>query len=92
MEMPYLKRAFFGLRMSTRWSTHRWTISILTILRKMLVDDLYHRVYVFWDGNLSGKLRYDFYKPYKSDRENFINGTHPIDASNYLNVKYFGIY
>jgi hypothetical protein len=26
----------------------------------MLVDDLYHRVYVFWDGNLSGKLRYDF--------------------------------
>jgi hypothetical protein len=32
----------------------------LTILRKMLVDDLYHRVYVFWDGNLSGKLRYDF--------------------------------
>lgn len=56
--------------------------SFLTILRKMLTDDMYHKVYVFWDGNLSGKLRYEFYQPYKSDRgKDFINGTHPVDES-----------
>jgi hypothetical protein len=54
------KTGFSVLRMSTTWSTHRWTISIFNNTKKMLVDDLYHRVYVFWDGNLSGKLRYDF--------------------------------
>ena len=43
---------------------------------------MYHKVYVFWDGNLSGKLRYEFYEPYKSDRgKDFINGTHPVDES-----------
>ena len=56
--------------------------SFLTILRKMLTDDMYHKVYVFWDGNLSGKLRYELYEPYKSDRgKDFINGTHPVDES-----------
>lgn len=56
--------------------------SFLTILRKMLVDDLYHRVYVFWDGNFSGKLRYDIYEPYKSGRgKDYKNGTQPIDES-----------
>jgi 5'-3' exonuclease len=54
----------------------------LTMLRKMLTDDLYHRVYVFWDGNYSGKLRYEIYKDYKKDRgKDFINGTQPIDIS-----------
>ena len=54
----------------------------LTTLRKMLVEYLYHSVYIFWDGNLSGKLRYDIYKPYKSNRgKDYINGTQPIDES-----------
>lgn len=54
--------------------------SFLTILRKVLTEDLYHRVYVFWDGNLSGKLRFNIYENYKSNRnKDFINGTHPID-------------
>ena len=26
------------------------------------------KVYVFWDGKLSGKLRYDIYPDYKSNR------------------------
>ena len=43
---------------------------------------MYHRVYVFWDGNFSGKLRYDIYEPYKSARgKDYINGTQPIDES-----------
>ena len=54
--------------------------SFLTILRKILTEDLYHRVYVFWDGNLSGKLRYEIYDLYKSARgKDYVNGTHPID-------------
>ena len=54
----------------------------LTILRMLLVSDLYHRVYVFWDGNFSGKLRYDIYEPYKSGRgKDYKNGTQPIDES-----------
>jgi len=54
----------------------------LTILRKILTEDLYHRVYVFWDGNFSGKLRYEIYQPYKSGRgKDYINGTQPIDES-----------
>jgi DNA polymerase-1 len=56
--------------------------SFLTILRKILTDDLYHKVYVFWDGNYSGKLRYEIYEPYKSGRgKDYINGTQPIDLS-----------
>lgn len=56
--------------------------SFLTTLRKILTEDLYHRVFVFWDGNFSGKLRYDIYQPYKSSRgKDYINGTKPIDVN-----------
>ena len=54
----------------------------ITVLRKLLTENLFHQVYVFWDGKLSGKLRYEIYEDYKSDRgKDFINGTHPIDES-----------
>ena len=54
----------------------------MTTLRKIMDDDLYHRVFVFWDGNLSGKLRYNIYKPYKSARgKDYVNGTQPVDES-----------
>lgn len=57
-------------------------LTFFTMLRKILVDDLYHRVYVFWDGNFSGKLRYELYSPYKSGRgKNYILGTQPDDLS-----------
>lgn len=57
-------------------------LSFLNILRMLLSSDLYHRVYVFWDGDFSGKLRYEIYKPYKSGRgKDYINGTQPIDPS-----------
>ena len=53
----------------------------LNIFRKVLTDDLYHRVYVFWDGNFSGKLRFEIYEPYKSGRgKDYVNGTQPIDV------------
>jgi len=59
--------------------------AFLTILRKVLTDDIYHKVYVFWDGNFSGKLRYEIYSEYKGDRgKDFVNGTQPIDEAELL--------
>jgi len=52
----------------------------LTVLRKLMEDDLYHKVYVFWDGPFSGKLRWEIYKDYKANRnKDYINGTIPDD-------------
>jgi DNA polymerase-1 len=39
-----------------------------TMLRKMLNEDIYHKVIILWDGKFSGKLRYQIYKDYKSNR------------------------
>jgi 5'-3' exonuclease len=53
----------------------------LTILRKLLDSGIYHNVFVFWDGPLSGKLRYNVYKDYKSNRDkNFETGTYSQDV------------
>ena len=78
------KHGYFGAK--NTYNEHGQHIggvyAFLTILRKLLTEDLYHRVYVFWDGDLSGKLRYNIYEPYKSNRgKDFVNGTHPIDES-----------
>jgi 5'-3' exonuclease len=52
----------------------------LTMLRKFLNENLYHKVYVFWDGELSGKLRYELYSDYKKSRgKDYVNGTRPVD-------------
>ena len=60
----------------------------ITTLRMLLDRDLYHRVYIFWDGNFSGKMRYQIYEPYKSGRgKDFINGTQPIEPSELIQRK-----
>jgi 5'-3' exonuclease len=52
----------------------------ITVLRKVMLEDLYHKVFVFWDGPYSGKLRYEVYKDYKIGRgKDYENGTIPID-------------
>jgi 5'-3' exonuclease len=57
----------------------------ITVIRKLLDDDLYHKVFVFWDGKLSGKLRFNIYEDYKSNRnKDYINGTHPVDENELL--------
>lgn len=54
----------------------------VTVLRMLLTRDVFHRVYVFWDGNFSGKLRWEIYKDYKSNRgKDYINGTEPEDPN-----------
>lgn len=78
------KTGFFGAKNEYNYNGQHigGLYQFLTVLRKLLSDDLYHRVYVFWDGNFSGKLRYEIYKPYKSGRgKDYLNGTQPIDES-----------
>jgi DNA polymerase-1 len=50
----------------------------ITMLRKFLNETLYQKVYVFWDGEYSGKLRFDIYSDYKISRgKDYVNGTKP---------------
>ncbi len=52
----------------------------ITMVRKLIDENFYHRVFVFWDGKFSGKLRYEVYSDYKANRnKDFINGTEPDD-------------
>ncbi len=52
----------------------------ITIIRKLLNENIYQKVYVFWDGLFSGKLRYEIYPDYKWKRgQDYINGTKPDD-------------
>ena len=52
----------------------------ITVVRKLLEENVYQKVFVFWDGEFSGKLRYELYPDYKSARgKDFINGTKPED-------------
>lgn len=78
------KRGFSGAKgLYNKDGTHIGGVyQFLTTLRMLLEQEMYHRVYVFWDGNFSGKLRYEIYEPYKSGRgKDYINGTQPIDES-----------
>jgi len=76
------KLGFFGAKdMFTRDGKHIGGLyAFITILRKLLEEKLYHRVFVFWDGKFSGKMRWQLYSDYKVDRnKDYINGTHPVD-------------
>lgn len=57
----------------------------ITILRKLLNENMYHKVFVFWDGAFSGLLRYRIYNQYKSGRgKNYETGTIPDDPNQLL--------
>jgi 5'-3' exonuclease len=76
------KLGFFGAKdMFTRDGDHIGGLYIfITILRKLLQEELYYRVFVFWDGKFSGRQRWKIYSDYKGDRnKDFENGTQPVD-------------
>jgi 5'-3' exonuclease len=84
------KTGFFGAK--SEYNHHGQHIGglyqFLTVLRKLLTENMYHKVYVFWDGLFSGKLRYQIYEPYKSGRgKDYINGTKTVDESEALQKK-----
>jgi len=76
------KRGFFGAKNQyNRAGEHIGGVyQFITVVRKLLKENLYHKVFVFWDGNFSGKMRYNIYNDYKISRDkDFIHGTHPVD-------------
>ena len=76
------KRGFIGARDEyNRKGQHIGGIyQFITVLRKLLDENLFHKVFVFWDGEYSGKLRWEIYKDYKSGRgKDYVNGTKPED-------------
>lgn len=78
------KRSFLGAKdVYNQKQQHIGGIyQFITVLRMLLNEDLYHKVIVVWDGELSGQLRYNIYKDYKSNRnKDYINGTHPVDET-----------
>ncbi len=81
------KRGFIGARNEYNRNGKQigGIYQFLTILRKLLTEDLYHKVFNFWDGEFSGKLRWDIYKDYKSGRgKDYVNGTKPEDLEEVL--------
>lgn len=64
------KTGYHGAFREVNWRGERigGIYQFITVLRRFLLDDLYHRVIVFWDGEQSGKLRFDIYPEYKIGR------------------------
>jgi 5'-3' exonuclease len=81
-----LKTAYYGAKNLYYKDTHIGGIfQFLTMLRKCLNEHRYDRVFVFWDGRFSGRLRYDIYKEYKSNRDkDFYNKQPPSDPDLYI--------
>lgn len=65
-----IKTAYYGAKDLYHKDTHIGGIfQFLTMLRKMMNEYKFDKVYVFWDGQFSGRLRYEIYKDYKLNRE-----------------------
>ena len=81
-----LKTAYFGAKNLYYKENHIGGIfQFLTMLRKSLNEHKYDRVFVFWDGQFSGRLRYDIYKDYKSNRDkDFYNETPPSEPELFI--------
>jgi len=81
-----LKTAYHGAKNLYYKENHIGGIfQFLTMLRKCLNEHRYDRVLVFWDGRFSGRLRYDIYKEYKSNRDkDFYNETPPSEPELFI--------
>jgi 5'-3' exonuclease len=81
-----IKTAYHGAKDLYHKETHIGGIfQFLTMIRKMLNEYKFDKVYVFWDGQFSGRLRYDIYKDYKSNRDkDFYNDQPPSEIELFL--------
>jgi 5'-3' exonuclease len=50
-----------------------------TTLRKIILDQEPNKLFIFWDGKFSGKLRYEIYSEYKSNRDKNYHYDGPSD-------------
>jgi len=81
-----LKTAYYGAKDLYYKDTHIGGIfQFLTMLRKCLNEYRYDKVFIFWDGKFSGRLRYDLYKDYKANRDkDFYTTLDPSDPELFL--------
>tara|TARA_R110000803_G_scaffold5634_16_gene18606 strand:- start:7890 stop:8939 length:1050 start_codon:yes stop_codon:yes gene_type:complete len=65
-----IKTAYYGAKNVYYKGNHIGGIfQFLTMLRKVLNEYKFDRVYVFWDGVFSGRLRHEIYQDYKKNRD-----------------------
>jgi DNA polymerase-1 len=65
-----VKTAYHGAKDLYYKDTHIGGIfQFLTMLRKIINEYRFDKIYVFWDGTFSGRLRHEIYKDYKSNRD-----------------------
>jgi DNA polymerase-1 len=81
-----LKTAYHGAKQMFYKENHIGGLfQFFTTLRKILNENSIDRVYIFWDGEFSGRLRYEIYKDYKKSREkDFYNSTDPSNPELYI--------
>jgi 5'-3' exonuclease len=81
-----IKTAYHGAKDLYYKDTHIGGIfQFLTMVRKLINEYKFDKVYVFWDGQFSGRLRYEIYEDYKSNRDkDFYNDQPPSEIELYL--------
>lgn len=81
-----LKTAYHGAKDLYYKDTHIGGIfQFLTMLRKIINENRFDKIFIFWDGEFSGRLRHQLYKDYKGNREkDFYNHNDPKDPSLYI--------
>lgn len=81
-----IKTAYHGAKNLYYKDTHIGGIfQFLTMIRKLINEYKFDKVYVFWDGQFSGRLRYELYEDYKSNRDkDFYNDQPPSEIELYL--------
>lgn len=80
-----IKQAFYGAKNEYTTKSEHGTsmhvgalVQFLRMLRNFLFDNHFSRVYVFWDGKFSGKMRYELYPDYKKSRnKDYVYGNTP---------------
>ena len=76
-----LKTSYYGAKNMYYNGTHIGGLyQFVTTLRKVINENIVDKVYVFWDGAFSGKLRYHILPEYKANRgKDYENGSVPQD-------------
>jgi len=65
-----LKRSFLGTPNVVNKSGHIGGLyAFMTTLRKIIIEQAPNKIIVFFDGDNSGKMRYDIYPAYKANRK-----------------------
>ena len=64
-----------------------------SLLRKVITENRFDRVFIFWDGQFSGRLRYDIYPEYKQNRDkDFYNQSEPKDPDLFIQKERVKLY